>query len=109
MSNEGGFGKAMAGMMKQEIAGVRRFEQSTAPVMPKVGDTVRLVKRAVQEGAASTVSAGEAMEGKLLREITLGEQIFHSGGQTSAVQAMRLEGDKIVVETKTSVYEVSRG
>lgn len=98
----------MVNMMKQEIRGTNRVEAGVSGGMPRMGDAIRLTKRAVQEGQSSSVSAGETMEGELLSDITLGEQIRFSNGQTSAVQAMRLEGGRVIIETKTSVYELSK-
>jgi hypothetical protein len=78
--------------------------------MPHAGETVRMTKRGVIEGNTSAVPAGESSSGKLSGDIQLGQNIeLDNGARTSPIRSMRVEGNIVVVETNTSVYEITRG
>lgn len=88
--------------------GVDVQERAPVSVVPKSGEKIKLTKRTVQEGQASSVAAGDSMEGVLMKDLALGESVLFGAGKTSPVQSMRIEGAKIVIETATSVYEIER-
>jgi hypothetical protein len=113
---EGNLGKALGKMVRDEVQGRTRNgvptkpERTAASNVPKQGDRVILLKRSINAGQESQgIQPGNLLEGIMISDLALGQSIrLDNGGQTSAIQAMRLEGDKVVVETQTSTYEVSR-
>lgn len=113
MSTGEGFGKGMAGMMKQELAGNREGviggPESAPSSVPKRGEMVQMRKIGVEQGQSSQVRPGEEMRGVLVNDLTLGEQVLlDNGNRTSRIQGMRLDGDRVVLQTMTSTYEIVR-
>ena len=111
MSTGEGLGKAMAGMMKQELAGTREGviggPEAAPSVVPKSGEMVKMRKLGVVEGQSSQVQPGEVMTGVLVNDLTLGEQVLlGNGNRTSRIQGMRLDGNSVILETMTSTYEI---
>ncbi len=81
-------------------------ELELAGQIPKLHDTVVLLKRSILEGERSSIEEGKRMEGVLLSEIRKGDPIVTSVGRTSDVQDIYLEDGKVIVKTETSEYEL---
>ncbi|MBI2109034.1 MAG: hypothetical protein HYT93_02520 [Parcubacteria group bacterium] len=86
---------------------VDKGAERESPRAPQVGEQVILKKRSLRAGQNSEVEVGETIDGVLMQEIRIGEPLYFGPmGHTSDVRAMRVEDGKLIVETRTSVYEV---
>jgi len=81
------------------------YKSEALPV--RAGDRIIVRKLLVKEGEASRIGIGE-IEGMLESDIRPGRSVFYGTGNTSSVQSVRVVGDRIIIETKTSVYEIEK-
>lgn len=86
-------------------------EKESTPIIPKVGDRITLTKRRVQKGESSPLSAGTSISGVLVREIRIGENIIlddrSNRSNTTSVRAIHIENGRFLIDTETSVYEIT--
>ena len=82
---------------------------------PRSGDGVRLKKVAVQSGAFSASEPtpddrklGGVTLGVLQNEIKEGEPCLIGEKKTSPVRAIRTEGNRMLIDTETTTYEVTK-
>ncbi len=93
----------------EAIAQPIQKNENLASEAPKKGDKVTVRKILLGEGQSSQIQVGEALEGTLIKDVVLGEQVLFGSGNTSPVKSMRHEGNRLIVETQTSVYEITKG
>ena len=82
----------------------------------KKGSSVDFVKTKIKEGKTSAAPVGTKIRGILAKDITLGKPIYiQKEGEnfrpmTSEVTGVSYPnpGNKLVIETKTSIYEMKR-
>ena len=85
-------------------ASIHETQEDIAP-FAKGGEYVRLTKQSINEGQTSALSVGTMLEGRLMGDVKIGKSIrFMDGGNTSPVQRIRQEAEKVIVETATSTY-----
>lgn len=110
MSNgENNIGRMMANALRGEVGmQARRGTSTESNQAVEIGDAIRISKREVKSGAQSSVAAGSVFAGTITGKIELGKPFKYGSGTTSPVQAVRVEGDVLVIETETSVYEVRK-
>jgi|GEM_PF-6201478 len=107
MSNEG----ASAHGNKSAGNGERgpRNSESYMNNVPTIGDVVALEKLSIKEGFSSAVKPGYVIEGKLVKNLTLGEPVlWGENNSTSRVIGMNFEGGSIIIVTETSTYRISK-
>lgn len=70
------------------------------------GMQIRLVK--LEAGKDSHISVGTSLEGVLDADVRIGQPIYLDGKtkNTSRIQAVKKDGDRVFLKTETSVYEL---
>jgi hypothetical protein len=73
------------------------------------GCSVELEKTKIKEGRSSSIPAGTSISGNLSRDVKLIQPVeFAAGGHTSKVAGVKEKEGELYLETKTSIYRVSK-
>ena len=106
MSNEGNWGKMISKMLINEAnppaqAGISKEVQ--------IGDTIKIKKRETKPGATSSVQDGFERDVQLNGPIKVGDPFMaRDGSDGEIIEKLYPEGENLIVETKLSVYVLSK-
>jgi len=89
-----------------EVIEIPNSPEESERELPKPGSKVIVTKLSMEGDQASRFAVGESKEGMLIEEVAVGKRVLYGMGNTSPVKSFHVEGDKLIVETQTSTYQI---